>query len=537
MTAPLQKTFEVLSTTRNDAAAPLLVEALKIPDAVIHEHVLKALVTRRNRTGHFALIACWHELSEQERELVREGRGKMSAALRDGILSDEDQTFQNTCEIVKAFDEFELVSTLVTLAENKQHGHSEQAITLIVHLANRLSEMVHGHGDNRDRRNAKIVRRHVLESLERSVERFREHQRTELIEAFVVLGGASSGLLRAIIEDPRHACYLTVVHALSTSESTAVVDLLLGFLQSEHASQASLTIISKRADKAFLQQLLQFVGSEPSKKIVKNLARIRNFAWLQADDWNVTELSEEDQERCAVLVSSAGLHHDELLNVLEKLLRYGEPTGRGAACEALAKVAGDVPEQLILDCLSDFEPRVQAAAARQLRDRRVHGAMGLLLNLVNNPHELVRDAACESLDEFTLDNYLKQFDALNEDTRHTNGKLVAKVDKKFVSKLSAELESPSRKNRMRAIEIAEVTGMVRPMAESLIARLEDRDHLVRAAAAETLQLCPTAEVQEALQHATLDRSPAVQNAAKASLGVFAGLKLPLQTLPHLESQL
>ncbi len=90
---------------------------------------------------------------------------------------------------------------------------------------------------------------------------------------------------------------------------------------------------------------------------------------------------------------------------------------------------------------------------------------------------------------------------------------------------------------MRAIEIAEVTGMVRPMAATLVERLEDEDHLVRVAAAEILQHCPTAEVQQALQYATHDRSPAVQNAAKSTLAAFADLHLPWEATSAMESRL
>jgi len=89
----------------------------------------------------------------------------------------------------------------------------------------------------------------------------------------------------------------------------------------------------------------------------------------------------------------------------------------------------------------------------------------------------------------------------------------------------AEMENKSRRARMRAIEMAEVMQLVPQLSESLVALLEDEDHLVRAAAADALQLCQTPEVQEALLHATTDPSAAVQNAAKNSLATF--VKLPV----------
>jgi HEAT repeat protein len=526
VTTPLQTTFEVLTSSRNDAAKSVLTSALENSEGANYEAALKALVSRRNRAGHLAVLSRWHLLSEPHREMVREGRGKMSAGLRDAVLSEDDQVFRNACEVVEQFGEFDLVSTLVTLAENKGHQHASQATALVLRMVSLLSEMVHGRSDPNDRRDPNAMRSHLLECLERSVERFRDHHRTELIEAFVVLGGSSSELLRAIIEDPHHACYLTVVHTLSTSESTTVVKLLMGFLKVEHASLASLTLISKRSDDVFITHLLQFVGTQLTEKVKKNLGRIRNFAWLKDPQRDLTNFAEQNQALCVKLLAHSGIDQEHLLELLEKLLKGGEPAGREAACLTLQSLPGDRPNQLVLEAVHDPDPRVQAAAARQLRERRVTGAMGLLIKLIDSPHELVRAAARESLTEYSLETFLQQYDSLNDESRRSTGALVCKVDTQIRLKLAVEMKSTLRKNRLRAIEIAELTGLVTDLADRLIERLEDEDHLVRAAAADALQFCPTAEVQEALQHAAADRSSAVQNAAKSSLSVFAGINLP-----------
>lgn len=526
MTTPLETTFDVLTTSRNDAAVPVLTSALENADGTIYEAALKALVSRRNRTGHTAVLSRWHLLSEPQRELVREGRGKMSAGLRDAILSEDDQVFRNACEVVEQFHEFDLVSTLVTLAENKGHKHASQANALVLRMVSLLSEMVHGHRDPNDRRDPNAIRRHILESLERSVERYREHHRADLIEAFVVLGGSASGLLRTIIEDPHHACYLTVVHTLSTSESTAVVELLLGFLEVEHASLASLTVISKRTDQAFISHLLQFVGHELSTSVKKNLGRIRNFAWLKDRLHNPSDFAEHEQVHLVALLSHSGMDQELVLDLLEELLKTGAPAGRAAACVALQELQGDRPNHLVLEAVNDPDPRVQAAAACQLRERHLPGTMGTLLQLVESPHEEVRHAARESLTEYSLENYLLRYDSLNDESRRSTGALVCKIDTKVRLKLAAELKSPSRRNRLRAIEISETMGLVSELADRLMDRLDDEDHLVRAAVADALQYCPTAEVQEALEYAATDRSTAVQSAAKNSLSVLADMNLP-----------
>jgi HEAT repeat protein len=55
------------------------------------------------------------------------------------------------------------------------------------------------------------------------------------------------------------------------------------------------------------------------------------------------------------------------------------------------------------------------------------------------------------------------------------------------------------------------------VADALIERLDDEDHMIRAAAADALAECTSMDVREALLTALGDRSFAVQNAARNSL--------------------
>lgn len=426
----------------------------------------------------------------------------------------------NACEVVELFKEFDLVATLVTLAENQKHVHAEAATELVLRLVQKLSEMVHGPRDYEDRRNPESLARFVLESLERSVERFRTHNRSELIEAFVILGGPTSNTLKQILDDPYHPCYLTVINTLTHSQSAGVTEFLLKSLQSEHASLNILNVISKRDDPTFVKQLLEFTTKEANAKIAKNLTRIRSFAWLQPGERGFDGFEEVDQARCIKLVESSGVKPDEFLDLLESILKRGEPTARWAACEALASIPGERGNNMVLDAVADADPKVQAAATRQIRDRHVPNAMAILLKQIDSPHDDVRAATCEALSEFSFANFLAGFEGLHDDARRTTGALVKKVDPDTIPGLLAEMEENSRKRRLRAVEMADVMSLVPEVSEGLLELLEDDDYLVRAAAADALQFCPTAEVQQALRQAANDRSGAVQNAAKSSLEVF-----------------
>jgi len=520
----LATTVETLAASRNDAANAVLQAALASSDTAVYEGAMKAIISRRNKAGHLAILTRWHQLAPHQREFLQEGRGRISGALRDAVLTDDPQLFANACELIAHFTEFDIVPTLVTLAENQKNKHARPATDLVLHLVEELSAMLHQPRDYTDRRDPQAIARFVLESLERSVERFQTHKRTELIEAFVVLGGPTSAALGEILEDPRHPCYPTVIHTLATSASAGVMEFLLRSLRCERTSLNILKVISKRTDPKFVGELLRLADGEIPKPVVKNLKRIRSFQWLQPGDAGYASFADEDQARCIDIVSASGVKSDVFLDLLESILKRGEPTARWKACDALAAISGDRGNQLILDAVNDADPKVQAAATRQVRDRHVPGAMGLLLKQIDSPHEVVRAAARGALSEFSFENFLVGFDSLHDDARRTTGSLVKKVDPDTTAGLLAEMQSPSRKRRLRAIEMADSMELVPAVSAGLLQLLEeDKDHLVRAAVSDVLQFCPTAEVQAALRVAANDRSAAVQNAAKNSLAVFDDL--------------
>ncbi len=534
MTTGLATTFEILAASRNDATNTVLLTALERTDGEVYEGTLKAIIARRSKKGHLAVLQRWHRLSSQQREYLQEGRGRMSGALRDAVLNEDGQLFANACELVEHFKEFDLVSTLVTLAENQKSKHAEAATELVLRLVGQLSEMVYGKRDYEDRRDPQSLCRFVLESLERSVERFRTHKRSELIEAFVILGGPSNNTLRQILDDPHHPCYLTVINVMTNSQCTGVLKFLLQSLQNEHASLNVLNVISKRDDSKFVNLLLDYTSEEISAKMAKNLSRINSFAWLRMGQRGYDSFDERDQIRCIKLVAASGVKPDAFLDLLDSILHFGEPTARWVACDALASIPGDRGNHLVLNAIEDRDPNVQAAATRQIRDRHVPGAMALLLEKINSPHEAVRQATCEALPEFSFANFLAGFEGLNDDVRRTTGSLVKRVDPETVPGILAEMKLKARNRRLRAVEMAEIMELVPEVFEGLLTLLEDDDHVIRAAAADALQFCPTAQVQEALRYAANDKNCSVQEAAKGSLATFDKLSAQ-NTFPMAET--
>jgi HEAT repeat protein len=517
---PFQRTIDALAKSHNEAAAPTLTTALAVGGGPVFDGAIAGLVARRSKAGHLAVLRHWTTLSPAQKQMVEKGRPRMGGALREALLEGDDQLFEAARDFVEASGDFDLIPTLVMVAEQANGQHAQAAIDLTMRLVDQLCRWIESNREPNTGRDPETIRYCVLESLERSVERFRDHQRSELLEAFVVLAGPHSGTLLAILDNPLHPCFKSVVHTLSNSFSPGVLKLLITVFSSKDAPQIVRNVISKRTDKPFVDVLLAMPVDLKNMPLKRNLARTKSIACCEAVESVCSEFPPEQQAAAMKLMAASGAADEQKLALVEALLRHGSLAGRVAACTALHMIPGQRANKLVLQALQDTEGAVQAIAVRQLRERRIPGTMNKLMELIDSHDEAVSTAARDALSEFSFDNYNTRFDVLDEEARRAMGTRVARVDRTTVARLKQELANPARRQRLRAMEMAAAMGVMPQMADALIERLEDEDHLVRVAAAEALQFCAAGDVRSALLTAVGDRSVAVQNAAKSSLRVL-----------------
>jgi hypothetical protein len=514
---PFQRTIDALARSRNEAAVPTLMAALAAGSGPVFDGAIAGLVSRRSKPGHIAVLRYWRQLSPAQKQIVERGRHKMGGALREALLEGDDLLFDNAREFVDASGDFDLIPTLVMVAEQSGGARSQAALDLTARLINQLLNWIDNNNEPIIGRDPQTIRYCVLESLERSVERFREHQRPELLEAFIVLAGPHCGTLQSILEASYHPCHASVVHTLLESRNPGVVRLLTAMLTTKEAPQVIRNVIARRTDRPFVEALLGIPLDLATGPLRRNLARMKSIACCEASQQLCVQYGADQQAAAMRLYAATGASDEHKLALAEMLLKHGALPARVAACEALRPVGGQRASKLILHALTDSEGAVQAAAIRQLRERRIPGTMAKLIEYVGSEDELVRAAARDALAEFSFDNYISRFDLLDEEARQTLGVRVAKVDLESINRLKQELAHPARRHRLRGLQMAAAMALLPQLGDALVERLQDEDHLVRAAAAEALQYCKPEDVRSALLAAVGDKSVAVQNAVKNTL--------------------
>jgi HEAT repeat protein len=524
VTEGLLATFQKLKTTPNEAAVKVLTSALDSPQPKVRALALEAILARRNPAGHRELIRRVHTLDDHVKGTLAEYYGRMTKALRDALLGNDRQLCVNACLAAVWFREYDLVPVLLKLLESAPPPAATLAGGTLLKLAEHLYNELASPPDDIRRRDPQAVRRRVVNDLEQSLARFSRHQRREVVEAFVLLVNRDNVTFKGVLHDPQHPAHAVLVEALGAGAAGGVIRLLLNFLDDPHAPSLAISLVSRRSDLRFVEHLLHKVGGEISPVVRQNLRRITSFPWLADSLAILDQLGDDQQHAAARLATVSGLPRARAYAIVEHLLTHGKVGGRRAAAEALAEFLGPAADALVVRSLTDADPEVQAHLLRQLRGRGIPTALATLVEMLDCPHAVVRQAGRESLSEYTFARYLASFDGLDEPSRRSMGMLVKKIDPETFPSLEAELSSQVRARRFKALAMLQAMEAVVPLEPSVIALLCDEDHLLRAAAATALGQAYSKASREALERAVSDRSTTVQEAARE--GILAHGRLP-----------
>lgn len=514
----LQTTLNHLSRTANESALAVLLPALDSPNLDVRHGALTALLRRREPLASETIIRRLEQMDDRSRQIVEDHPGRLLGAFRNALLGNDPEMCALCCRAALWLREYDLAPTLAAVAEMPDHPHFHQACDTLMNLVRRLYQELAAPPPPSERRDPQVTRRHVVGALELAVQRFGTHKNALLVEAFLLLVNRENALLKSILQSPLHPAFLCVNELLHRSEHGGVIRLLLSFLDDPKAPSAALSAAANRSDVRFLRHFLRRLARSTSPQITQNLKRIESITWFRGDLKVLEQIEDAAQPGIVRLAVQSAISRPSALAVIRHVLSRGKPAGRrAAAAAALVEFTGVEANTLALAALDDPDPQVQAIAVRQLRARGIPGALARVVEMVDSPYAVVRQAAFDSLSEFTFARYLGAFDMLDDDVRRSTGEMVRKLDPQATELLRRELESPARNRRLRGVAMARAMGLVEPYREIVLKMLDDEDYLLRAEAASAAGMLDCDASLHALRNALNDHSPSVQEAARESL--------------------
>lgn len=517
MHPPWEKTFDWLGTTGNRAAVELLLRALKSGTPQIRRAALLALMRRPEKNAHLVVLRDIDRTDDCWQDCLRILPGTFQEFLRDQLVHGDPHQRQEVCRFLVDTDQFDFVPLLAHLLENRKIQPRDALAGTLQALCRKLGTLVEAASAGNEATQIMRTAEQVRRALNIAADRYAKHEAPEILESLLLLSAGYSRLFLEIIRQPGHAARSVLLHLLSTDTSSATLKVLCDFLHQADAPQEVLRIISQRSDLPFLRHLLHSVKTPLSTTVRRHLKSLRSLKWLDNLEGLLPSLDETEQSALVEIVVHSGVPRQEALRVVGKVLTKGLPGARRTAAEALADFHGAEANELALRAMSDPDPLVQAAILPQLRQRGVVGALPHIIRLLESPHPAVRKAARKSLREFSFSRFLQVWDLLPADIRQNTGMLVKRVDGRTSLLLRAELLSPFRLRRLRALSVAQELHLVPRVESAIIPLLKDEDHAVRAEAAAALAQSDSVWSYQALVDALEDPNAVVRAIAQRSL--------------------
>ena len=510
-------TFQFLAKTENEAAVEVLVAGLDSDHEATRHCSLRALLERRNEAGHQAVFKRLGKFTEKEREIIAERPARLVRVVAEVLKNGKPEAVKKACRTIEDFRLYDAVPSLIAALVRENNPDAPVLAQSVLHLTEAFYTELAENDAQPKRRDISGLRDRITLDLEDAVRKYHRHRQSEAVEALLLLAKQKNVTLRDLLSRPDEASYEPIVELLRTSEQGGVVRLLLGLLDDPKSPLVVADVIGSRTDAKFVGYLAQTVGPNPSRAVAESLKRIRDIAWATVDHPVFAELDDAAQEGAVQILVRASLDQDRVLATLCHLAKKGNAGGRQAALHALKGFNKPGLSQVVIDALEDPEPRVRAEAVLQVRPRQILGAFSILIRMVDDPAEEVRDALRTAMPEFSLRQFLTNFDDMAPEPRQVAGTLVRKIARDCLPQLLHEMDRPSPVGRRRAVLAALAMGMVSQLEKRIIELLSDEDHIVRVAAATALADCKSVPSWEALRDALLDRSYVVKEAAEGSL--------------------
>lgn len=513
----LDRTFNLLAHTPNEAAVGVLLRAFESSNRDAADQALKAALQRRSRPLSLEVLRRWHMLGDHARLLVREKQDWLHGAIRTALVSYDEQFYRNGCEAMLATHEYALAPVLVAAAEDPANPLGDLASETTLLLAEQLHDELHSPRDYRDRRDPATLSAFFVGALETAVGNFARHGRRELIEAFLLLAGKENAQLRHLLLHPQARVSAILSEMLTTSPRPAIIRLLFQLFEDGAAPLPAVKLIGKRKDLSFLRPLFRKLAEPPIGGMLQNLKRIDAIAWLAGAATLLPSLVEAEQAGAVHFVANCRLPAESLCEFLDVCLSRGMPAARRAAAAALANCKDIRAPRLIERGLDDEDVQVRATLISLIRPFNLPHSLERLADLLGAREEKIRAAARAALVEFEFAPYLAAFDNLDAAARRNTGRIVRQVDPTVREGLLEELRSGVRGRRRRGLEVAVALGLANDVAEDIGRLLQDEDPYLRLEAVRTLATEDTPTTSRLLRDALLDSHALVHQAAEEVL--------------------
>ena len=467
----LKLTYEVLGSTRNEAAVDVLIAALDDTNDASRRYALNALLSRSEPRSPQQVLAHWDKLMPDDLRVLRPKKSWMAATV-DKALRSAGEEVMTAIEVAESLFLTDAFPQLILLAESSASRAIKNRATRAVHA------MVGPLGsDARQDRDQPTVRGPVLARLADSVRRFSMHRNDQLVDAFLLVSTWGDGDFRQMLADGGPQIDL-IYRRLRESEDPGVIDLLAGFVRRRNIPDRVAEIIQSRDDELFRDALLRKISHEPTATVLRNLRDLGMPKCCRGGEEIMDSIAPDYRAALVQLYVAANQDVLETLHLIAATVERGSPGCETAAAIGFSRC--EVPEV-------DFWMRAAVPVADG--DEEVIASdenarlLKRLIDLLDHRDPALVRGVRRVLGPLHATEMLNRFESLRPRSRRRLGRVVMMIDPDAIDRVRDALRHPVLSNRLEAIASADALAVVDLLSDSFehITREDHQEARIRAA--------------------------------------------------------
>jgi HEAT repeat protein len=510
----LDRVFDTLVASKNEAADAVLLEALRLGNEREQRQVMWALLRRKTVRGLGGVVAMYDRLPEPLQlqvlrnikpfhaalrecgrsnaapmrlaamKLIALGRqGRLAYVLSENLHHDDDAVSKAATEAMVA-----LARWVSTTARALQRGESEGGGSTIEDgdASDTPSSILHP--PSSPYQDLMEQRPEIEAAVARAMDVHRGRHGQDLLRAALLLCDWPGSKTLAILKTTRHGGQGPMVRRLQQPPASEHVEgFLLGASHGQLRSHFGVAF-SHVADAPVLDALLRKTHWLKDHQLQLCVHQAQRGVWWEEASMvrDVERRAPEEAAKIGEWVAASGVHdvmQDERLQVLRA---YAEQKNSFEARLRLLRVAARRKRgssvALIRQFLTDGDERLVRMAAREIVRRRPPEFETILLQRMTSAPESVRRVIARAIGQAGFEHYWERFDRLPRPVRRQAGKAMFKILPDALQRLQRRLTDGPVEQRVKAMQMAQELGVAEALRATLVQLCTDPNPKLRSKA-------------------------------------------------------
>lgn len=526
MVSSISKTFELLAQSRNSHAVNTLILALDVDTQSIREFAVSALIEQNSTRGLVEVVRRYTTHTPSIRKMLESRPEALDSAIKQCLQHGNPELQNCGLEFVRITNDFLQIPVLVSMLENKRllNHHPDLTAQVLRSLVGKLYEYflnmtIDTVSPRSTLKDAPNIKRDALNALVAAADHIQEFDRPEeIVELLLILGDVNDTAIRKILWHSDEDIKQLIEQVLIDSKHLGVMQLICEFTDVNYPNTKALDAIANRDDPEFIAHLLRWLPERPSELQQANFKQIDNIIWLRDDRQEFWKIPSNLQTALIRLINMIDLDLVSKKQAQKWMLQNGTPDAKEAAIGLLNNLDSSEVTEMVLETLDSDDPVQQAWATCQLRAQHVPDAINLLITKLDSPLMEVRSAAREELSSFDVNYVLEHFEEFNPQICSAVGKLLEKLNPKYMQEFNRAMAHPLRMRRIQAARCVQALELHEQAIPALAALTEDSDDLVRRTSAEILATISNPAARQALVPLITDQNTRIREVAVKALG-------------------